>query len=209
MDRVNGAAEPGFPYHFRAGAGGPRCPTLLLLPSSGGDATDLVNLGRGLADEANLLCPRGPAQRPEAGQEHAADPLIRTGQVAELVSAAATQHDFDRRQVVAVGLSDGATLAASLLLRRPRTLLGAVLLHPLATVPPVRLPDLRGVPVFIGAGRGDALVPEAETLRLAELLLDAGAEVTLSWHPGGHAVADASFRSARTWLRLTGLISQP
>jgi predicted esterase len=183
----------------------------LLLHASGGDEQDLVNLGRGLADEANLLSPRWPLSGSDTLHLDPDLPPALPNQVAlaDFVAAAAMAHGFDRRLVVAVAVSGGASLAVGLLLGRPGMLRGAVLFQPTEQQPPAILPNLSGVPVFIGAGRQDPHSTPAQTLRLAEMLLDAGAAVTVSWHDGDQEVAQPSFRSARTWLRLTGLITQP
>jgi hypothetical protein len=57
-------------------------------------------------------------------------------------------------------------------------------------------PDLTGTSVFIGAGRADAIAPAAQAERLAELLRQAGASVTLHWEPGGHAVTEGEMEAA-------------
>lgn len=203
---------------YRAGAPVPQCPTLLLLQGGGSDPRDLLNLGRGLADEANLLSTGFPVSESGAsafgpglvtGKLQEADPAAPLGQLADFVTAAGRAYGFDRRHVVAVGLSGGADVATRLLLLRSLTLRGAVLFHPLPPAVPAVLPQLTGVPVLIVAGRQDPRVAPEETLRLAQLLLDAGAAVAVSWHEDGQELAESSFRSARTWLRLTGLITQP
>jgi len=41
----------------------------------------------------------------------------------------------------------------------------------------------------------------AETERLAALLRETGAEVTLTWQAGGHNLTRADITSARSWLQ--------
>jgi phospholipase/carboxylesterase/glyoxalase family protein len=102
--------------------------------------------------------------------------------------------------VVAVGFSNGANIAASILLRRPGVLHGAVLLSPMVPFEPDTLPDLRGTPVFIGAGRKDPLVSADEVERLAGRLREAGADVTVHWQPGGHTITGEELEAARGWI---------
>jgi predicted esterase len=128
------------------------------------------------------------------------DLVRRTAELAEFVVAAAATYSLDRGGIVAAGFSNGANIAASLLLRRPGVLRAAVLLSPMVPFEPDPLPDLAGTPVFIGAGRGDPIAPPAETERLADLLRRCGAKVTLHWEPVGHSISDREVAAARTWL---------
>ena len=102
--------------------------------------------------------------------------------------------------MVAVGFSNGANIAASVLLRRPDILSGAVLLSPMVPFEPDTPVDLTGTPVWIGAGRTDPIAPAAQAERLAELLRDAGAEVELHWEAGGHQLTDNEVQAARVWM---------
>ena len=116
------------------------------------------------------------------------------------IEAAATTYQLERDGIVAVGFSNGANIAASLLLRRPGLLRGAVLFSPMMPFEPESLPRLDGTAVFIGAGRADAIAPAAQAEQLAGMLREAGAEVTVHWEPGGHALTRAELSVAREWL---------
>ena len=184
-------------------------PTLLLLHGTGGNEHDLLGLGRALHPGAALLSPRGQVlergmprffRRLAEGVFDQDDLRRRTDDLAAFVDGACAAYQLDARQVIAVGFSNGANIAASLLLRHPSALAGAVLFHAMVPFEPDRSPDLRGVPVFLGAGRFDQMVAPAQTERLAELLGQAGAAVTLHWEPGGHALSPAEVRAATGWL---------
>jgi predicted esterase len=125
----------------------------------------------------------------------------RTEDLARFVAAAGEAYGFDPGRLIAVGFSNGANIASSLLLRRPGLLPGAVLLSPMVPFEPDRSPDLAGTAVFIGAGRADAISPPLEVERLAEILQRAGAEVTLHWHGGGHELTPGEVAAAQAWLR--------
>jgi predicted esterase len=124
----------------------------------------------------------------------------RTEELASFVEAAATTYQLERDGIVAVGFSNGANMAASLLLRRPRLLRGAVLFSPMVPFEPETLPRLDGTSVFIGAGRTDQIAPATQAERLAALLREAGADVTLHWEPGGHALTRAELAAAHEWI---------
>jgi predicted esterase/catechol 2,3-dioxygenase-like lactoylglutathione lyase family enzyme len=183
--------------------------TLLLLHGTGGDEEDLIPLGRALLPGAGMLSPRGKVlehgasrffRRLAEGVFDQDDLARRTEELAAFVEAAAKAYELDRDGIVAVGFSNGANIAGSLLLRRPGLLRGAVLLSPMVPFEPLTLPNLTGTCVFIGAGRADSIAPAAHAERLAELFRAARATVTLHWEPGGHAVAKGEIDAARQWI---------
>jgi phospholipase/carboxylesterase len=62
------------------------------------------------------------------------------------------------------------------------------------------LPDLSGTNVFISAGERDPICPKAETEELTSTLRNAGADVELFYHTGGHEVRMEEVEAARTWI---------
>jgi predicted esterase len=184
--------------------------TLLLLHGTGGDESDLLPLGRALLPGAGMLSPRGNVlegsaprffRRLAEGVFDQQDLTRRTAELADFIEAAARAYELQANGIVAVGFSNGANIAASLLLRRPGLLHGAVLLSPMLPFEPDTLPRLNGTAVFIGAGRNDPIVPQAQSERLAELLRQAGADVTVHWVAGGHGITKGEVDAAATWLR--------
>ncbi|MEX0690743.1 MAG: alpha/beta hydrolase [Gemmatimonadales bacterium] len=185
-------------------------PTLLLLHGTGGDEHDLIPLGQMIAPGAGFLSPRGKVvehgaprffRRLAEGVFDLEDLAVRTEELGDFVTAAATEYGFDATRVIAVGFSNGANIAASMLLRRPGLLYGAVLLSPMLPYEPNQQPNLGGTSVLIGAGRTDPIVPTSQVDRLAEVLRQAGAAVTVHWEPGGHTVARGEVDAALGWLR--------
>lgn len=195
--------------HYWEPSGRDGGPTLLLLHGTGGTEHDLVELGRDLLP-SNLLSPRGQVseqgmarffRRLAEGVFDLDDLRVRTAGLAKFVADAAEVYDFDASHVIALGFSNGANIAASLMLAGTRTLAGAMLLHPMVPFEPTQTPDLAGVPVFIGAGRTDPMVPESLTARLGQLLTAGGAAVETFWHPGGHRLTREEIEAARTWVQ--------
>jgi phospholipase/carboxylesterase len=184
----------------------------LLLHGTGGDENDLVPLGQVLAGrrtDVALLAPRGQVlergmprffRRLAEGVFDEADLIRRTQDLAGFIEQAAKQYGFTETPITAIGFSNGANIGASLLLLRPEVLNRAVLFHAMVPLVPTELPDLHGKSVFLGAGRLDPLIPTGNTEQLAELLRQAGAEVELFWHDGGHQLAEEEVRRARDWL---------
>ena len=186
--------------------------TLLLLHGTGGNENDLLPLGRMLDGRAGILSPRGKVlengmprffRRLAEGVFDHEDLVNRTHELARFVDQAVEEHDLDPGRLFAVGFSNGANIAASLLLLHPELLAGAVLLRAMVPFEPETPPDLSGTPVYLAAGRADQIVPPENTERLAQLLLEAGAEVTLDWQPGGHGIGRAEIEGARHWYAET------
>lgn len=186
----------------------PGAPTLLALHGTGGDETDLLDLARSIDEHAAILSPRGrvlESGMPRFFRRHAegvfdqADLRAQTEALAEFVVDCAATYDFDPARVVAMGYSNGANIAASLLLAKPEVLAGAILFRAMVPFEPPSLPDLAGKQIFISAGRHDPLIPPALTQRLGELLDTAGASVKLLWQETGHGLTPADMREARRW----------
>jgi phospholipase/carboxylesterase len=125
----------------------------------------------------------------------------RTDDLARFVQEASTAYGFDPSRVIAAGYSNGANIAASLLLLRPGVLAGAILFHAMVPLTPDPLPDLAGTPVWMGAGRRDPLIPPQQTAALEALLRQSGAIVTMHWEPGGHQLTTTEVAAAAAWLK--------
>jgi phospholipase/carboxylesterase/glyoxalase family protein len=208
---MSAPGEPsGFIHRFIA-AKEPDSPlTLLLLHGTGGDETDLLGVGRQLAPSAALLSPRGKVlehgmpryfRRLAEGLFDLEDLRARTHELADFVETAAQRYRLASDRIFAVGFSNGANIAASVLLLRPEALAGAVLFRAMVPLVPETMPYLRGRPVFLAAGRRDPIVSPDETERLRRLLSQAGADVTLHWETAGHELTPADIEAARAWLK--------
>jgi phospholipase/carboxylesterase len=184
-------------------------PTLLLLHGTGGNEEDLIPLGRELAPGAAVLSPRGKVseygaprffRRLAEGVFDHEDLLFRTHELAEFVEAASEAYGLDPSKVVAVGYSNGANVAASMILLHPGLLRAAVLFRAMVPFEPDVTPDLSGMPVFLAAGRMDRMIPPDNTQRLADILDEAGADVDLRWRDTGHPLTYEEVGEAKEWL---------
>jgi len=198
--------QPDFIHEFVPGTSDR---TLLLLHGTGGNERDLIPLGRELDPNAALLSPRGKVlengmprffRRLAEGVFDLEDLKKRTNELADFVAAAAKHYKLAADQIVAVGYSNGANIAASMLLLRSETLRSAILFRVMVPFVPEKLPDLSSVRVWIGAGNQDPIIPTSETQRLVELLRNAGADVTIRFANATHALTDADVKTARHWL---------
>ena len=183
--------------------------TLLMLHGTGGNEDDLIPLGESLLPGAAILSPRGQVleqgmprffRRLAEGVFDEEDLVHRTHELADFIAAAAAQYGFAATRVVAVGFSNGANIAASLLMLRPEAVSAAVLLRAMVPLRPERMPQLAGRRVLISEGRYDPIVPRAQGEELATLLRDAGADVTLEWREAAHNLVLDDVDASRRWL---------
>ncbi len=195
---------------YRFEAGDPSLPVILALHGTGGDENDLVPLAQALLPGAAILSPRGAVlergqprffRRLAEGVFDLEDLEARTLALAAFTRDATARHLLDPARVVAVGFSNGANIAANLLLRGTNVLAGAVLLRAMLPVEPEAKPDLAGVRVLIQAGDLDTMIPRRSTERLVELLRGSGALVEEAWFPAGHGLTQADVSRASQFLR--------
>ena len=198
--------RPDFIHEFVSGSSSR---TLLLLHGTGGNERDLIPLGRELDPNAALLSPRGKVlengmprffRRLAEGVFDLEDLKFRANELADFVTAAAQHYGFARDNLVAVGYSNGANIAAATLLLRPEILPIAILFRAMVPLHPDKLPNISSVRVWIGAGDQDPIVPASETKRLADLLRRAGADVTIRFAKAGHGLTNGDLEAARLWL---------
>jgi predicted esterase len=186
----------------------PGAPVLLLLHGTGGNEQDLIPLGQALLPGAALLSPRGKVlengmprffRRLAEGVFDTEDLKRRTHELADFVDSARRQYGLPE-EIIGVGYSNGANIAASLMLLRPGTLRRAVLFRPMVPFVPDKLPKLNGTEVLLAAGRRDQIVPVGQTAELRQMFELAGASVSLHWHNGGHELGKDDIDATRRWL---------
>ena len=185
-------------------------PTLFMLHGTGGTEMDLLPIAERISPGSSVLSVRGNVlengmprffKRLSEGVFDEEDLKYRTEELRDFLDEAARKYGFDRHNVLAIGYSNGANIAGSLLFHYENVLAGAILLHPMVPIRDIQLPEMPNLPVFIGAGRNDPICPPEETEELAELLADKNADVTLHWENYGHQLTYAEIDAAANWFR--------
>lgn len=185
-------------------------PPLLLLHGTGGTEQDLLRLGRSLSPGSALLSPRGDVSEGGARRFFArlaegifdpAEVTRRTHALADWLTAATAKYHLDPARLTAVGFSNGANIAATVLQLRPASLGAALLLRPMVVLDqPAVAGSLSGKRVLLLNGNVDPLVPLDHPPRLAVLLRAGGAEVTQQLLPASHQLTPGDIAAARAWL---------
>jgi phospholipase/carboxylesterase len=193
-----------FIHRFEKGR--PEERVLLLLHGTGGDENDLIPLARMIAPTASLLSPRGKVlengmprffRRLTEGVFDEDDVRRRANELADFVTNARVRYGI--ASPIALGYSNGANIAAAMLLLRPAELAGAILLRampPLAHPRPVKLD---GVQVLIVSGARDPIIRPEAAAKLASLLERYGAAVDHRVLPAGHDLSQADVTLAQSW----------
>jgi len=128
---------------------------------------------------------------------------MRTKELAAFLDEAAAQYGFDRDNVIAIGYSNGANIAANLLFEVGKVVKGAILHHAMIPRDDIDMPDLTGVKIWIGAGSNDPMVPADNTKGLERYLTKQGANVQMYWHEAGHQLTMDEVRDAKDWYDKT------
>jgi phospholipase/carboxylesterase len=159
-----------------------------------------------IAPMASLLSPRGKVlengmprffRRLAEGVFDEDDVRRRANELADFVTNARARYGI--ASPIALGYSNGANIAAAVLLLRPSELAGAILLRatpPLAHPHPVKLD---GVPVLIVSGARDPIIQPESAAKLASLLARYGAAVEHRVFPVGHELSQADVTLAQSW----------
>lgn len=186
----------------------PLKPTLLLLHGTGGNELDLLPLAGRIDDEASILSVRGNVlengmprffRRLAEGVFDEEDLLFRTKELNEFLDQSAERYGFDRDHIIAIGYSNGANIAASLLFHYQDALKAAILHHPMVPRKGIELPNLTGKSVFIAAGKNDPICSPMESMELQSMLEKANANVELHWENRGHQLTATEVEAAANW----------
>jgi phospholipase/carboxylesterase len=185
-------------------------PTLLLLHGTGGTEQDLLPLAEKVDPDANVLSVRGNVsengmprffRRLAEGIFDEEDLIFRTKELNDFLDKAAEENAFDRNNIIAIGYSNGANIAASLLFHFQDALRGAILHHPMVPRRNIDLPNLTDKKVFIAAGKNDPMCPAQESIELQSLLEAANAEVSVHWENNGHQLTFTEVEAATDWYK--------
>ncbi len=181
--------------------------TLLLLHGTGGDENSLLSLGNDLWPGAALLGLRGkvlengmPSSFRRFTEVGIGDVRSRTEELAQFIRAASERYGFSTRRLIIVGYSNGANLAAGLILLHPHYLAGAILFRVMVPLVPEIIRDFRQLSIFIGAARLDPLIPAGQAEELAAIFKSGGANVAISWHQGGRELGEDEVQAAKNWF---------
>ncbi|GGB08920.1 alpha/beta hydrolase [Macrococcus hajekii] len=184
--------------------------TLVMLHGTGGDEYDMLPIAQMIDAEAPVISVKGNVsengmtrffRRLAIGQFDEEDLVERTHELNDFVVKTAKENELQSSEIVAIGYSNGANIAASSLFHSNEVFDAAILFHPIVPLSGIELPDLSGKKVFIGAGTGDPYAPKSEIDELQAMLEQAGAEVQVFWHEQGHSLTQEELQAAIQWYQ--------
>ena len=183
--------------------------TLVLLHGTGGNEEDLLFLGKEIESHASILSPRGKVlengmprffRRLSEGVFDIEDLKIKTHELADFIQKCSLHYKFDLSQTIAVGFSNGANIATSMLFLRPEVIQGAILFRAMVPFIPDSLPNLLNKKILLSAGLQDPIVSRNETENLYRLFQKTNAITTLKWQPSSHNLFHEDILVAKPWM---------
>ncbi|MEP7066489.1 MAG: alpha/beta hydrolase [Gemmatimonadota bacterium] len=196
-------------HRFSTGEGRNARTTLLLLHGTGGDENDMIPLGESLLPGAAILSPRGAVRergmprffaRLAEGVFDLEDLALRTQQLIRFVNGAVAKYELDASRLIAVGFSNGANIAASVLLTGPSVFSHAILFRAMVPFEPRQPAKLPGTPVLMSSGEWDPIATPEQARQLQSLLTAAGANATLNFFDAGHELTHGDVSAAASWI---------
>lgn len=184
--------------------------TLVALHGTGGDEHDLIPMARQVSNGAAIISPRGRVleggmnrffKRLAPGVFDEVDIVKRAHELADFLLAAAARYDRPPAHLTALGYSNGANIAAAMMLLRPEIFSKAILLRPMLPLTSVTQADLSGKEVLILRGTEDRLIPAHSTDLLIDTLQRFGAEVAVKKIAAGHELSADDLQTASHWLK--------
>ncbi len=183
--------------------------TLVLLHGTGGNEEDLIFLGKKIEPNATMLSPRGKVlennmprffRRLSEGVFDIEDLKFRTHELADFIQKCSLHYKFDLRHTIAVGFSNGANIATSILLLSPDVFQDAILFRAMIPLVPNPLPNLLNKKILLSAGLQDPIVSKKETENLYRLFQKTNAITTLKWQPSSHNLIQEDILVAKSWI---------
>jgi len=183
--------------------------TVLLLHGTGGNEESLVPIVDMILTEAAILSPRGQIlengmprffRRIAEGVFDLKDLELRTRELATFIEESSRNYGLESNKIIAVGYSNGANIASSVMLTYPGLISKAALFHPMIPFVPKNSPDLSNTGILITAGTNDPIVSREETLELNKMFQDYGADVEIFWHDSGHNLVREELDKTKNFL---------
>ena len=184
--------------------------TLVLLHGTGGNEEDLVFLGKEIEPNASILSPRGKVlengmprffRRLSEGIFDIEDLKFRTQELADFIQKCSLHYKFDLNRTIAVGFSNGANIAASMLFLRPELLQGAILFRAMVPfLPDDPFPNLSSKKILLSAGLNDPIATRTEIENLYNLFQKTNANIILKWQHSSHNLIQDDLVIAKEWI---------
>ncbi len=188
-------------------------PVFLLLHGTGGDEHDLLPLAKKINPIASVLSVRGSVdengqlryfKRLGLGVFDQEDLFLKTHELSAFLDEMASLHSFNRQNVIALGYSNGANMALSMVLRVPNVFKAAILLRPMRATYQIEIESLDSS-IFIGAGKNDPICPPSDSEEILKVCSMLQADATLHWYTTGHQLSLSESIDIQNWAKKSQL----
>ncbi len=184
--------------------------TLVLLHGTGGTEKDLLAIGKKIDPNANLLSIRGNVseygmaryfKRKSIGVFDEDSLIDEAENLKDFLIEESKIYQFDAKKMTVIGYSNGANMASAITFLHGKVFEHMILFHPMVPIRGIKIPDLKRMQIFIGAGENDQMMPEHEVHELTQIYQGANAEVEVFWTTYGHQLSKEELDAAKRWYQ--------
>ncbi|MEI5991914.1 alpha/beta hydrolase [Enterococcus crotali] len=182
---------------------------LLLLHGTGGDETSLLDIARFLDEEATLLSFRGTIQESGMNRFFKRNGLnqfdlvsleAESDRLLQSITSVSEEKGIPLEEWVIVGYSNGANIAAHMLLERKTAIKHAILFHPMSLGVDTQDFSLSDKGLWLSVSENDPIVSKEASDQLVQQLKNRQATVTITTTNSGHQITMDEINQAKQWL---------
>lgn len=182
---------------------------IILLHGTGGNERDLLNLSHYISKEATKIGIRGRIlesgmpryfKRLSPGVFDLENLIEETHWLHQTIIELFNLYDLNHHDIHVLGYSNGANIASSINFHFPKMFLSSILFHPMKPFDQFDYPNLKDQKIWIGAGKNDPIVPIQQTIDLANIYQEQGAEVEVFWSHSGHQITQEAILKAHQFF---------
>lgn len=182
---------------------------MILLHGTGGNERDLIQLSNYISKEATKIGIRGRIlesgmpryfKRLSPGIFDLENLVEETHWLHQTMIELLNKYDLTQHHIHVLGYSNGANIASSINFHYPSLFKTSILFHPMKPFEQFDYPDLKNQHIWIGAGKNDPIVPQQQTIDLANIYQQHGAEVEVFWSHSGHQITQEAILEAHQFF---------
>lgn len=200
--------ELGFKFKYSL-ADDSSAPLVVMVHGRAGNFDVMWTFRRCLPEGASIIAPQAPIADPIGGfswwlvrEDWPKEEGVEAARRLNLfIDSTIKKFGLKPKKVIVVGFSQGGAILSLCVQERPEYFSGLALLASFCIKHPANVnPMLSGLPVFVGHGSKDDVVPLDKAMRGADFLRSIGAHITLVTDEVGHKIGSTAMRSLKDWI---------